>query len=114
MDDQWFIFEEDDVVHAHRSWTGIEMFAIRLRRLPDGSCEIVGVTVDDLCGYRIPLRRRFARFRPRRFHDADESALHILDTFFDSVSGVPTMATGLDVAVFGWNPTEFGYIPGEW
>jgi hypothetical protein len=44
MEDRWFIFAEDDVVHFHRSWTGDEVFALRLRRLPDGGAE-----VDELC-----------------------------------------------------------------
>jgi hypothetical protein len=28
MEDHWFIFEEDDVVHLVRSWTGLELFAV--------------------------------------------------------------------------------------
>jgi hypothetical protein len=40
MEDHWFIFAEDDVVHFHRSWTGAEVYALRLRRLPDGGAEV--------------------------------------------------------------------------
>lgn len=31
MEDKWFIFLEDDSVHFHRSWTGAEIYCIRLQ-----------------------------------------------------------------------------------
>jgi hypothetical protein len=31
MEDKWFIFLEGDSVHFHRSWTGAEIYCIRLK-----------------------------------------------------------------------------------
>jgi hypothetical protein len=31
MEDKWLIFLEDDSVHFHRSWTGAEIYCIRLQ-----------------------------------------------------------------------------------
>jgi hypothetical protein len=45
MEDRWFIFAEDDVVHFHRSWIGDEIFALRLRRFPDGGAEVDELSV---------------------------------------------------------------------
>ena len=32
MEDKWFIFLEGDSLHFHRSWTGAQMYCIRLRQ----------------------------------------------------------------------------------
>lgn len=29
MDDKWFFFVEEEVVHLHRSWAGEEIYALR-------------------------------------------------------------------------------------
>lgn len=47
MEDHWFIFAEDGVLHLYRSWTGYELFKIRLRRSADGGPEIAEVMVND-------------------------------------------------------------------
>lgn len=84
MDDHWFIFAEDDVVHLHRSWTGYEPFAIRLDRFPDGSAEIADLFVNDEPQSPQPRRRRF-RIRPRRIEDVDRTS-ETLDIYFDSLA----------------------------
>jgi O-acetyl-ADP-ribose deacetylase (regulator of RNase III) len=37
MEDKWFIFLEDDWLLFHRSWTGVCVYAVRLRRAGPGS-----------------------------------------------------------------------------
>src|ERR1700679_1045445 len=32
MEDKWFIFLENDSLHFHRSWTGAEIYCIRLQQ----------------------------------------------------------------------------------
>ncbi len=44
MEDKWFIFFEDPVLHLHRSWTGYETFRILVSPSPEGRC-IQGVLV---------------------------------------------------------------------
>lgn len=36
MDDRWFIYFENDWLHFHRSWTGAQIFALRLDDCPAG------------------------------------------------------------------------------
>jgi hypothetical protein len=36
MDDKWFVYVEDDLVHIHRSWTGFCSFEIELAPSGDG------------------------------------------------------------------------------
>ena len=36
MDDKWFIFFENGWLHFHRSWTGAEIFALKLDGSPAG------------------------------------------------------------------------------
>jgi hypothetical protein len=80
MEDHWFIFEEDDVVHLYRSWTLWEAFAIRLHRLADGGAEIAEVAANDEHA-RAPIE------------EFDSGASDVLDVFFDSFSETPTGAT---------------------
>jgi O-acetyl-ADP-ribose deacetylase (regulator of RNase III) len=37
MEDKWFIYLEDDWLFFHRSWTGVCVYAVRLRRVGPGS-----------------------------------------------------------------------------
>jgi hypothetical protein len=83
MEDHWFVFEEDDVVHLYRSWTSWEAFAIRLHRLADGGAEIAEVAAND--EYARPPLEGF-----------DSGAKVVLDSFFDSVSETPTGAIDED------------------
>jgi len=46
MDDKWFFFAEDGVVHMHRSWTGEEIYSFRVTRREDGAGEIGEVLVN--------------------------------------------------------------------
>jgi hypothetical protein len=92
MEDHWFIFEEDGVVHLHRSWTGNEFCAFQLHPLADGGAEITEVMVDEAneeLRWR-PRRRRKLLRRARIEDDLDEfetRSTHILDIFFDSMAG---------------------------
>lgn len=77
MEDHWFIFEEDDVLYLYRSWTGYELFTIRLRRLADGGAEIAEVMLNDEYArrregwWRIGRRpRNRASTTNRRFREA--------------------------------------------
>lgn len=36
MEDKWFIYYACDTVHFHRSWTGHEIFRVRLEKTGDG------------------------------------------------------------------------------
>lgn len=104
MEDHWFIFEEDDVVHLYRSWTGIELFAIQLRRLAGGGAEIAEVAVNDRNYPHTPRRRRLARLLRRpSIEDLDKGADEILDVFFDSLTETPTLAVVIPGHVFGLN-----------
>ena len=47
MDDRWFFFAEDAIVHLHRSWTGQEVYSFRVNRLEDETGEIVEIRVND-------------------------------------------------------------------
>jgi hypothetical protein len=37
QDDRWFVWVGDDVVHIHRSWSGFEVYRIRLQPSDDGA-----------------------------------------------------------------------------
>jgi hypothetical protein len=89
MEDHWFIFEEDDVVHLVRSWTGLELFAVPIHRLTDGGAEIAEVLVNEQDG-----------------GDPDglvERAEAILDVFFGSLAAPPTSSVSLVEHVYGLN-----------
>lgn len=47
MDDKWFFFAEDGIVHMHRSWTGVEIYSFRVGRHDDEAGEIVEVRVNN-------------------------------------------------------------------
>jgi hypothetical protein len=36
MDDRWFVYAEDEIVHIHRGWTGFCIFEIELAPSGDG------------------------------------------------------------------------------
>ncbi len=36
MEDKWFLFFEEPVLHFHRSWTGFEAFTMRIEDSPEG------------------------------------------------------------------------------
>lgn len=36
MEDKWFVFFKDDVLHFHRSWTGYCIYELQFRRLDTG------------------------------------------------------------------------------
>jgi hypothetical protein len=110
MEDHWFIFEEDAVVHLHRSWTGIEFCALRLHRLADGGAEITEVMVNDAPELRPRPRGRVSFLRRGRVEDdldeIDKGSAHILDVFFDSLAGTPWPEgdrESLERHVFGLN-----------
>jgi O-acetyl-ADP-ribose deacetylase (regulator of RNase III) len=50
MEDKWFIFLEDDWLFFHRSWTGVCVYAVRLRRVEAGS------TVEEAWANRDPTQ----------------------------------------------------------
>jgi hypothetical protein len=109
MEDHWFIFEEDGVVHLHRSWTGIEFCAFQLHPLADGGAEITEVMVNEASEELRPRRRRTLLRRARIEDDLDEfetRSAHILDVFFDSISGTPwpeDRRGSLESVVYGLN-----------
>lgn len=41
-DDRWFFYCADGWLHIHRSWTGAQIFALRLTSLPDGTTLLSG------------------------------------------------------------------------
>jgi len=41
-DDRWFLYCADDWMHVHRSWTGAQVFAVRLAPLPGGGTVLIG------------------------------------------------------------------------
>ncbi len=45
QDDRWFVFEEDDWLYLHRSWTGHCIYALRLAGVEDG-CEVLEAWVN--------------------------------------------------------------------
>ena len=47
MEDKWFFFAEGETVHLHRSWTGEEIFAFELERLPGGEARLNQVLVNN-------------------------------------------------------------------
>lgn len=102
MEDHWFIFEEDDVVHLYRSWTGVEAFAIQLHRVADGGAEIAEVAVNVEFA-RSPRRRPATRLRRSLVEVFDNTPESILDVFFDSLSATPTVAVGIPGHVYGLN-----------
>ena len=66
MDDKWFFFAEDGIVHMHRSWTGEEIFSFQIRPHDDGSGEVRDLRVNDA-------------------YPDDEDATRTLDLLFDKV-----------------------------
>jgi hypothetical protein len=54
MDDRWFIYFEDGWLHFHRSWTGAQIFAIRLDGCPLGVRVIEGWASREPEQYRSP------------------------------------------------------------
>jgi hypothetical protein len=40
MEDKWFIFFENNFLHFHRSWTGVEIFQVELTENADRSAAI--------------------------------------------------------------------------
>ena len=46
MEDKWFIFYEDGVLHMHRSWTGLCLYRIQFDKTADG-CVATQVTIND-------------------------------------------------------------------
>lgn len=112
MEDHWFIFEEDDVLHLYRSWTGHELFTIQLRRLADGGAEIAEVMLNnELSDEEIP-RREWWQIRRRplpRTEDREAHARYILAVLFDSISPNPNLAVGLIGDCYGlgsWQARE--------
>jgi hypothetical protein len=104
MEDHWFVFEEDALVHLHRSWTGIEMFAVRLDRLPDGGAHIAEVRMNDEFRPPIPQRPQKMRGWLRRRKAGKSSALsetEILDLFFSSLTRSRGSAESLPEHVYG-------------
>ena len=47
MDDKWFYFAEGQVIHLHRSWTGQEIYSLRIDRRADGKGELAEVRCND-------------------------------------------------------------------
>jgi hypothetical protein len=45
MEDKWFIYESRGWLSFHRSWTGVCIYRVRLRKTPTG-CEIAEVRVN--------------------------------------------------------------------
>lgn len=45
MEDKWFIYYQDDVLHFHRSWTGHEIYQVGLETTENG-CRISGIKVN--------------------------------------------------------------------
>jgi hypothetical protein len=103
MEDHWFIFEEDDVLHRYRSWTGYELFTIRLRRLADGGAEIAEVMLND--EHARTRRGRWRIGRRPRMDDFERHARYILDVLFDSITPNPPLAVGLPGHVYGLGGT---------
>jgi hypothetical protein len=46
MDDKWFFFAEENVVHLHRSWSGEEIYSLQLLPRADGGADITEVLVN--------------------------------------------------------------------
>jgi hypothetical protein len=73
MDDKWFFFAEEGVVHMHRSWTGEEIYSFRVSRLDDGTGEIGEVRVNDAYPHDEDARQRldllFERILPQYYGD---------------------------------------------
>ncbi|NLA42896.1 hypothetical protein GX865_01925 [Candidatus Saccharibacteria bacterium] len=65
MDDKWDIYMYGETVHISRSWTGHEMFRLKLRKVDDGF-EIIDVQAEASSGRRI-------------LPTADDMTLEILD-----------------------------------
>lgn len=47
MEDKWFYYAESEVIHFHRSWTGEEIYSLRLLQLADGTAELAEVRVNN-------------------------------------------------------------------
>jgi hypothetical protein len=47
MEDKWFCFAEGEVIHLHRSWTGEEIYSLRLAWVADGTAELAEVRVNN-------------------------------------------------------------------
>jgi hypothetical protein len=47
MDDKWFFFAEERILHVHRSWTGEEIYSFRISRLDGGTGEVADVQVNN-------------------------------------------------------------------
>jgi hypothetical protein len=84
MEDHWFVFEEDGVVHLVRSWTGIECFTLRLEPLADGEFAVTDVMVSG--GLE---------------EDEDAGSRGILEIFIDSLAWEAGRARTLFEHVFG-------------
>ncbi len=70
MEDHWFVFEEDGVVHLVRSWTGTEIFTLQLQPLGSGGFEVKDVMV----------------IGEPESEEEDAGSREILDTLLDSLS----------------------------
>ena len=109
MEDHWFIFEEEGVIHLHRSWTGIEFCSFRLHRLAEGGAEITEVMVNDARELRERRRLTFLRWGRPKDEEFDSASVHVLDVFFDSMAGAPWPEDdreSLERHVFGFNTTS--------
>ena len=61
MEDKWFIYLENDWLFVHRSWTGVCIYAVRLKRLGPGR------TVEEAWANRDPGRSTRRWTRPTTF-----------------------------------------------
>lgn len=53
MEDKWFLFYENDVLYAHRSWTGYCIYELHFKALPNGSYQIEKLLINhDLTQYQ--------------------------------------------------------------
>ncbi|SEH00473.1 8-oxo-dGTP diphosphatase [Nonomuraea solani] len=66
MDDKWFAFVDDDRLHLHRSWTGVQEFQADFQPC-DGGRRIAKVAIES-------SRRRYRR----RYEDSDRLLLELL------------------------------------
>jgi len=74
MEDKWNVYMEDDTVHLHRSWTGMELFRFTLQPADNDTYTVSQFEVEQ---------------DPERYTETDEQAIRdTLSEVFQAVLGV--------------------------
>jgi hypothetical protein len=52
MEDKWYVYLEDNIVHCHRSWTGYEVYRAEIKPGNDGTNENAAYVITEIFAER--------------------------------------------------------------